>query len=45
MDTGPSEEEIEAERRAELARQQQRRREFEEKELERLRREKAQREG
>ena len=45
MDTGPSEEEIEAERRAELARQEQRRREFEEKELERLRREKAQREG
>ena len=45
MDTGPSEEEIEAARRAELAQQEQRRREFEEKELERMRREKAQREA
>jgi len=45
MDTGPSEEELEAARRAELAQQEQRRREFEEKELERMRREKAQREA
>jgi twitching motility protein PilU len=45
MDTGPSEEELEAERRAELARQDQHRREFEEKELERLRRMKAQRDA
>jgi twitching motility protein PilU len=45
MDTGPSEEELEAERRAELAQQEQRRKEFEDKELERMRREKAQREA
>jgi twitching motility protein PilU len=45
MDTGPSEEEVEAERRAELARQERNRREFEEKELERMRGEKARREA
>lgn len=45
METEPSEEDVEAERRAELARQEQTRREFEEKELERMRNEKARREG
>jgi len=45
MDTGPSPAEVEAKRREELARQEEQRRAFEEKELERMRMERVQRGG